>query len=68
MMIKGSTMVGYQPLGEHPNFFRMITSNPASTNEDIDFLLSEISSLGESIDLEKAKVQYREMVKVTEDE
>ena len=53
MMIKGSTMVGYQPLGDHPNFFRMITSNPASTCDDVDFLLHEIERLAESLDFEK---------------
>ena len=51
MMIAGSTMVGYQPLGDHPNFFRMITSNPASTFDDIDFLLNEIERLAETIDV-----------------
>ncbi|XP_074652142.1 glutamate decarboxylase 1-like [Tubulanus polymorphus] len=49
MMEKGTTMVGYQPLGEIPNFFRMVISNPASEKCDIDFLLSEISRLGEEI-------------------
>ena len=52
MMLKGSTMVGYQPLGQLPNFFRMITSNPASTHADVDFLLEEIVRLGEAVDLE----------------
>ena len=42
-------MVGYQPLGDLPNFFRMITSNPASNMADIDFLLNEIEKLGEEI-------------------
>ena len=49
MMEKGSTMVGYQPLGELPNFFRMITSNVASSRFDIDFLLDEIEKLGEQV-------------------
>ncbi|KAK2164503.1 hypothetical protein NP493_1413g00006 [Ridgeia piscesae] len=47
MMEKGSTMVGYQPLGEKPNFFRMIVSNAATTQPDIDFMLNEIERLGE---------------------
>ena len=49
MMEKGSTMVGYQPLGDLPNFFRMITSNVASTRFDIDFLLDEVERLGEQV-------------------
>ena len=49
MMEKGNTMVGYQPLGEKPNFFRMIISNPAATQNDIDFLLNEIERLGEEM-------------------
>lgn len=49
MMEKGSTMVGYQPLDDKPNFFRMIISNPATTNHDIDFLLDEIEKLAEDI-------------------
>ncbi|ELU00176.1 hypothetical protein CAPTEDRAFT_151334 [Capitella teleta] len=49
MMEKGSTMVGYQPMGKLPNFFRMINSNPASTYPDIDWLISEIERIGEEI-------------------
>jgi len=47
MMEKGSTMIGYQPLGDKPNFFRMIISNPATNCSDLDFLLDEIEKLGE---------------------
>ena len=49
MMEKGSTMVGYQPMNDLPNFFRMIISNPAATHGDIDFLIEEIEKLGEEI-------------------
>ena len=49
MMEKGSTMVGYQPLGDKPNFFRMIVSNCATTHPDIDFLLDEVERLGEEL-------------------
>jgi len=49
MMEKGTTMVGYQPLDKHPNFFRMIISNPAVTIADVDFLLDEIEKLAEDI-------------------
>ncbi|ESO10112.1 hypothetical protein HELRODRAFT_73271, partial [Helobdella robusta] len=47
MMEKGKTMIGYQPLGDKPNFFRMIISNPASSEEDIDYLLDQIQLYGE---------------------
>lgn len=46
----GTTMIGYQPLGDKPNFFRYVCANPAATKEDIDFLLNEIRRLGESED------------------
>lgn len=49
MMERGMTMIGYQPLGTRPNFFRAIISNPATTTSDIDFLISEIERLGEEI-------------------
>ena len=55
MMERGTTMVGYQPLDDKPNFFRMINSNPASTEADIDFLMDEIERLGEEIDKRKEK-------------
>lgn len=46
-MEKGTLMVGYQPLGLLPNFFRAIVSNPGVETGDIDFLVSEIRRLGE---------------------
>ncbi|XP_071941599.1 glutamate decarboxylase 1-like [Antedon mediterranea] len=49
MMEHGTTMVGYQPLREKVNFFRMITSNPATTKSDIDFLIEEIERLGKDL-------------------
>ncbi|XP_056276501.1 glutamate decarboxylase 1 isoform X2 [Pseudoliparis swirei] len=49
MMEKGSVMIGYQPLGDKVNFFRCVFSNPATQQEDIDFLLDEITRLGEDI-------------------
>lgn len=48
MMKSGTLMVGYQPMGEKPNFFRPILSNPAATQQDCDFLISEIVALGEA--------------------
>jgi len=47
MMEKGSVLIGYQPLGSLPNFFRFVTSNPATTRADVDFLLDEIESLAQ---------------------
>ena len=49
MMIKGSLMVGYQPLDEKPNFFRAILANPATNEEDILFMLDEIEKLGQDL-------------------
>ncbi|KAG7489802.1 glutamate decarboxylase 1-like [Solea senegalensis] len=46
MMEKGSLLIGYQPLGARVNFFRCVFSNPATQQEDIDFLLDEIAQLG----------------------
>ncbi|KAG7249528.1 hypothetical protein CRUP_006361, partial [Coryphaenoides rupestris] len=46
MMESGTTMVGYQPQGQKVNFFRMVISNPAATQSDIDFLINEIERLG----------------------
>ena len=54
MMEAGTTMVGYQPLGNYVNFFRMIVSNPASTKTDIDFMLDEIERLGKTIEFEES--------------
>jgi len=49
MLDKGSTMVCYQPLKEHRNFFRMICANPASTEQDMDWVLDEIVALGKDL-------------------
>uniref|UniRef100_A0A1I8FPE3 DUF2263 domain-containing protein n=1 Tax=Macrostomum lignano TaxID=282301 RepID=A0A1I8FPE3_9PLAT len=40
---------GLQPLGNLPNFFRMIVSNPAATEADIDFLLDCIEKYSAEI-------------------
>ncbi|CAO4368404.1 unnamed protein product [Caenorhabditis nigoni] len=50
MMQRGTTMVGYQPDKQRPNFFRMIISNQAITREDLDFLIKEIVDIGESLE------------------
>lgn len=49
MMLKGSLMVGYQPLDDKPNFFRMIISNAATQVEDLYFMLDEIERLGQDL-------------------
>ena len=46
MMNTGTLMIGYQPLGEKPNFFRNIISNPGCQEKDIDFLIAELDRLG----------------------
>lgn len=49
MMERGTTMVGYQPDKQKPNFFRMIISNQAITESDLDFLVDEIIDLGKDL-------------------
>lgn len=49
MMERGTTMVGYQPDKQRPNFFRMVLSNPAITREDLDFLIDEIIDIGQGL-------------------
>ncbi|XP_029930608.1 glutamate decarboxylase 1 [Myripristis murdjan] len=49
MMETGTVLIGYQPLGSKVNFFRCVFSNPATQQEDIDFLLEEIARLGSDL-------------------
>uniref|UniRef100_A0A8C4DH52 Glutamate decarboxylase 1b n=1 Tax=Dicentrarchus labrax TaxID=13489 RepID=A0A8C4DH52_DICLA len=49
MMESGTTMVGYQPQGNKVNFFRMVVSNPAATQSDIDFLIDEIERMARDL-------------------
>lgn len=49
MMEKGSVLIGYQPLGAKVNFFRCVLSNPATQQDDINFLLDEIVWLGHDL-------------------
>lgn len=51
MQLKGSMMIGYQPIVSRGlvNFWRVVTANPATTNEDLDFLLDEIHNLGKDL-------------------
>ena len=48
-MLAGTLMVGYQPLGGTPNFFRSIISNSATREEDVDFMLDEMERLGHDL-------------------
>ncbi|ODM92267.1 Glutamate decarboxylase [Orchesella cincta] len=49
MMEAGTLMIGYQPQGDIPNFFRSIISNPAVKRGDIDFMISELDRLGHDL-------------------
>lgn len=49
MMNAGTLMIGYQPLGDIPNFFRNIISNPGVQKKDVDFLLDELDRLGHDL-------------------
>ncbi|KAM9751245.1 cysteine sulfinic acid decarboxylase [Menidia menidia] len=49
MMKQGTMMVGYQPLGNKVNFFRMTAFSPLISNKDMDFFLDEIERLGKDL-------------------
>ena len=49
MMIGGTLMMNYQPLGDTPNFFRSIISNQATNEDDIDYMLKEFQRLGDDM-------------------
>ncbi|XP_076022626.1 cysteine sulfinic acid decarboxylase [Genypterus blacodes] len=49
MMKQGTMMVGYQPLGNKVNFFRVIVFSPLVTQTDMDFFLDEIERLGKNL-------------------
>ncbi len=49
MMKSGTMMIGYQRLDHHPNFFRAIISNPATTKDDILAMIDKIHELGQDI-------------------
>ncbi|CAK9304753.1 unnamed protein product [Gordionus sp. m RMFG-2023] len=49
MMEDGTMMIGYQPLLDKVNFFRMIISNPAVVKEDLIFVVEEVERLGRNI-------------------
>jgi len=47
--LDGTLYVGYQPLKEHGNFFRMINVAPHVTHKDMDFVLDEIERCGKDL-------------------
>lgn len=49
MQREGTAMVGYQPLGERPNFFRMLFINPAVTRADVDAVVDLIDRYGQAL-------------------
>ena len=49
MVKEGTMLIGYQPLGSHVNFFRMVVSNLESTETDMDFVVQEIERLGRDL-------------------
>ncbi|XP_034064840.1 cysteine sulfinic acid decarboxylase isoform X1 [Gymnodraco acuticeps] len=49
MIKQGTMMVGYQPLGDKVNFFRMIVLSTLVSKEDMDFSLDEIERLGNDL-------------------
>ncbi|TNN82531.1 Cysteine sulfinic acid decarboxylase [Liparis tanakae] len=49
MMKQGTMMVGYQPLGNKVNFFRMVVFSPLLSQKDMDFFLDEIERLGKDL-------------------
>lgn len=48
-MKQGTMMVGYQPLGDKVNFFRMVVFSPLVSQKDMDFFLDEIERLGSDL-------------------
>lgn len=49
MMKQGTIMVGYQPLGNKVNFFRVTVFSPLLSQKDMDFFLDEIERLGKDL-------------------
>ena len=49
MVMKGSMLIGYQPLGSKVNFFRMVLANHQLQQCDMDFCVEEISRLGNDL-------------------
>ncbi|XP_014248186.1 cysteine sulfinic acid decarboxylase [Cimex lectularius] len=49
MMREGTMMMTYQPLREHPNFFRLVIQNSSLNHNDMDYIVAEIERLGRNL-------------------
>ena len=49
MMAAGTMMITYTPLGDKPNFLRVVMSSHDVTKEDMDFVVTEIRRLGHDL-------------------
>ena len=49
MIEEGTAMISYQPCGDKVNFFRMVFTNPATRQRDVDYLIDEIQRLGKDL-------------------
>lgn len=49
MMKQGTMMLGYQPLGNRVNFFRVVVLSPLVCQKDMDWFLDEIERLGKDL-------------------
>ncbi|KAM9054654.1 glutamate decarboxylase 1-like [Megaptera novaeangliae] len=49
MIEEGTAMLNYQPYGDKVHFFRMVFSNPATRQTDVDFVIDEIQRLGKDL-------------------
>ena len=49
MMLEGTMMITYQPIGERVNFFRMVLLNADNTTGDMDYVVDEVERLGRDI-------------------
>lgn len=49
MIEEGTAMLNYQPYGDKVNLFRMVFSNPATGQTDVDYVIDEIERLGKDL-------------------
>lgn len=49
MTERGTMLVGYQPVDQLPNFFRMIVINDEIDHSDMEFVVNEIEQLGQDL-------------------
>ena len=56
MVKAGSMLIGYQPLGDKVNFFRLVIANLSLELTDMDFIVNEIDTLGKDICFWKIKL------------